>query len=161
MIARIALVLISLLPLPLGFIINRLLMTIWFYTFPMGWLMLIGLFVLLVWFVMGMVTVKWIGPQREVLLYLNTIPGLFLILVLFQEFVIRRFWTNLFGISTQFYYLPIATLSSRLLRIIPFITTFITIRLSYVYALAFCIMLAASFVGRSVCIKASRFNFTD
>jgi len=143
---RIILVLIGVLPLLLGFITDRLTMTVWLYTFPAGWHWFMGLFVLLLWFVVGMVSVKWVNSKRAFLICLNAAAGLALILVLLQEHIIVRYWGEWIGFLSQFFYLPLTYISARLLRIIPMLT----LRFSYVCVVAFCVLLLSSFLGRVV-----------
>jgi len=141
--APIALALISLLPLPVGFLTNHLVMTVWFDIFPSGWYLFMGLFFLLLWLVAGLFSLKWIKSKKEVLIYLNTAAGLVLILVLIQELILGRYWGNWVGISTQFYYLPLIHIPRSIIRFIPGIT----IRLAYLCISAFFIQLLASYLG--------------
>jgi len=141
---RILLILIGLLPLPVGFLINRLMMTIWLYTISSGLLWFTGLFFILLWYIAGFVSVKWVDSRKDTLIYLNAVPGLVLILVLFQEFIIGRYWPNWAGISTQFYYLPLMHVSSNIMRFLPIRT----IMLAYICIVAFSIQFLASFLGR-------------
>jgi len=143
-IARIILIFIGLLPLPVGFLTNHLVMTIWFDIFPSGWYWFTGLFFLLLWFVTGLFSAKWIDSRKEALIYLNAIPGLVLILVLFQELLLRRYWWGWAGISTQFYYLPLMHLPLNIIRFIPRIT----ITGALICSIAFSLQLLASYLGR-------------
>ena len=144
--SRIVLALISLLPLLFGFITNHLATTVWFYTFPSGWYWFMGIFFLLLWFVAGWASAKWVNSSKEALIYLNAVAGLVLILILYQEFIMGRYWWGWLGASTQFYYMTLAHIPNRLFRIIPVAT----IRFSYICIVAFCIQLLASFLGRKI-----------
>jgi len=142
--ASIALVLIGVLPLPVGFLTNHLVMTTWFDIFPGGWYWFTGLFFLLLWYVTGLLSAKWVDSRKAALLYLNAAAGLFLILTLFQELILGRYWWGWVGISTQFYYLPLIHIPGNIIRFIPGIT----IMGAYLCIGAFGIMLLASFLGR-------------
>ena len=143
---RIILVLVGALPLPVGYLTNHLIMTVWFEIFPAGWYWFTVLFFLSLWFVVGMASVKWIDSKIEALLYLNAIAGVFFMLIFFQEIVLGRFGLGWVGISSQFYFLPLSLLPSRLLRFIPFVP----IQFTYISLVAFGCQLLASYYGRRI-----------
>ena len=143
--ARIALLLVGVLPLPLGFIINRLMTTVWLYTFPTGWFWFISLAVLLVWFLAGMVSAKWIESKAEALLFLNAFAIVMLIMLLLPTVLFGRLWSGWAGLSAQYYFLPVIFLFGRLMRFLP---RFILIRASSSFIVSFGLMLLASFIGR-------------
>jgi len=140
---RITLILISLLPLPVGFFANHLFMTVWWYIYPAGWHWFTGLFFILLWFACGLIFTRWIESRRDLLICINIVPGLILVMTIIQELIINRFWSNWIGVSTQMYYLPIMHIPARLLLIFP-----ITVRVSSICFVAFCILFLASFLGR-------------
>ena len=115
---RAILILIGLLlPLLIGFLLSN---------WSMGWQLFlrgrlngIGLAVLALWFVTGMISMKFFTSKREALLLLNTAPILIALLVLFQILVLGRFLGNIVGMASQFFYLPLMGLTSGLLSVLP------------------------------------------
>jgi hypothetical protein len=68
------------------------------------------------------------------------LPAFFvLILNLYQEIVLGQYWFNIFGIATQFYYLPLISLSSTF--------TFWTPYVWVIYITGFLLMLASYCTG--------------
>jgi hypothetical protein len=145
---RAALVSIGFLPLPIGFLINHLMMTIWFYTFPGGTLFSINIAILVLWFICGWFYAKFFYSKREPLLLLNSAAILAIVLILFQMLVIGRFWPNWFGITPQFFYLPLMNLASRLMSFVASLVPFtITVPAWFFGLIEFCSLLLVSYFG--------------
>ena len=145
---RAALILIGLLPLPVGFLINHLMMTIWLYTFPGGTLLLINLAILAIWFVSGWFFAKFFTSKREPLLLLNSAAILFIVLILLQTVVLGGFWFNWLGVASQFFYLPLMRLASSLISFVAFFVPFpMTIPGWFFGLIEFCLLLLASYLG--------------
>ncbi len=127
-------------PLVLGYLLNYLIMSN--YVPP---LFLIGIAILIVWFLVGMFSAKFIEHKTEIILLLNAPAFLFLLLGLLQEIVLGQYWLNQVGLATQLYYLPLLNFTATLLQIV--INHFY---LSYGYVLSFSLLLISSYCGRVI-----------
>ena len=99
---RIVFLTIGSLPLPLGILLAYLLLTD--HLLP---LVLIGLGVLLFWFLVGMLSANFFRTRSGAMLFLNLPALLILLLVLVQSLILNAFWNNPIGVATQYFYLPL------------------------------------------------------
>lgn len=138
---RIVLLVIGFLPLALGYLLNYLL-----YAFPntnFSVVALIFSFALLItWFLFGKLSVKWIRSKHSAIIYLNLAAILTLLLILYQEIILRQYWPNLLGLSAQYFYLPLLTPA--------FLLTPMFHSVYSAYICAFILLLVASYIGRIV-----------
>ena len=133
---KLLLVLLGLIPFVLGFAMNSWLMDNPNSILPFK---LIGILFLVFWVWIGFITCKYAKTpfQSAVIIHL---PALFvLFLIMYQDIVLEKFWSNLFGLATQFYYLPLINLSS-------FIFSF-TMTISPLMIVAFLLMYGSYYVG--------------
>ena len=139
---RVTLLLIGFLPLLFGIIQHHLMMTVFFDTLIPG--SLIGIAVLVIWFFIGILSIKFVSSKKEAIIFVNAPAFLVLLLILFQEIVLNAFWRNNIGLGTQFFYLPLIGLTRHLSLIFP-IGSF-----SNMSVLAFICLFGASYFGRVV-----------
>ena len=145
---RAILVLAGFFPLLLGYLVNHLTMTVWYYQFLPGVLMLIGIGVLLLWAVIGAVAVKFFESRKETVILLNAIPALFMLLISFQTIFFERFWLNTVGVATQFFYLPLMGLISHSLAALAL--PIIDLMMVAIVALGFMVLFSwlGTYIGR-------------
>jgi len=146
---RVALTLIGALPLIVGLITTRPERHEWIFMFRPGWLWFIGLITLVIWFVAGFLSVRWVDSKRDVLIHINAVAGLVLAFVLVQELMWSNYWRlGWTGILAQFFYLPLAHVLSlhRLLRVLPLEY----VRLWHICTILFFIYFLTSFLGRKI-----------
>ena len=141
---RIILVLIGFAPLPLGFLTNFFMM----YRNFMPRLIIMGILILVAWFIFGMLSTKLVAQRKEAVLLLNTPAILILLSLLLQELILRRFFTNTIGTLVLYFYLPVVSLGNIFARI----TSVASI--SGGASVAFVLMLIASYLGRRVAERA-------
>lgn len=134
---KLTLLAIGLIPLPLGYVLNHLLMTVYWDRFGM-----IGVAFLLLWFSLGVLTKHITHSDKEAMVMVHVFAFLDLLLILFQENVLQRYWFNRIGALSQFFFLPLLNIASRL--------AFFAYGLSWIYITAFALMCAAFYWGRSV-----------
>ena len=149
---RVVLLLIGFFSMPLGFLLNHIMMNVSF-NLP---LLLISIAMLAIWFLISMVSVKFIFTKKETILLLNAPAFLVLILNLFQEYVLGHYWMNLAGVATQFFYLPFLglgfTLTSGLSsQIANFVYT-----ATLAYIVVFVCLILDTFLGCSVAERRAK-----
>src|SRR5690606_38325650 len=72
---------------------------------------LIGILILVFWLLLGFITCKIEKTPYHSALFIH-IPALIaLLLIMYQDIVLERFWSNMIGIATQFYFLPLIHIS--------------------------------------------------
>ena len=133
---KLFLVLLGLIPFVLGFVMNSWLMNNPNSILPFK---LIGILFLVFWVWVGFITCKYVKTpyQSAVIIHL---PALFvLFLIMYQDIVLEKFWSNFFGLATQFYYLPLINLSN-------FIFSY-TMTISPLMIVAFSLMYGSYYVG--------------
>jgi len=133
------LLLIGLSPVLVGFLLNFLIMRL---PMPMWF---VGIIMLFIWFLAGKRSVELVEKRMEAVLLLNAPAFVVLLLLLFQEIVLERYWSSIIGIATQMFYLPFLGLS--------FFIGSVFHRIFYAYIFAFILLLPVSFYGR---IKGER-----
>lgn len=133
---KIMLFLLGLSPFLLGFIMNSVMMQNQNLILPYK---LIGITFILFW---GFIGFKTCGFGKTPLgsAVIANLPAFFvLILNLYQEIVLGQYWFNIFGIATQFYYLPLINLSSTFAFWTPYVWV--------IYIAGFLLMLASYCTG--------------
>lgn len=104
------LLLLGCLPLLEGIVMNDLMMR---YRDVLPPYLAIGVGTLLVWALLGFYTVI-LKEKRSSLLLLNLPAAVVLLLLVVQDAVLKAYWRNALGIYSQFFYLPLLNLASRL-----------------------------------------------
>ena len=101
--------LIGLIPFVLGFAMNSWLMNNPNSILPFR---LIGILFLVFWVWVGFITCKYAKTSYHSAVIIH-LPAIFvLLLVMYQDMVLEEYWSNLLGLATQVYYLPLINLSS-------------------------------------------------
>lgn len=100
---------------------------------------LTGIMYILFWLFIGFKTCEFGKTSLELAVIANLPALLVLLLNLYQEIILGQYWFNIFGIATQFYYLPLINLSS--------FFTFWTPYLWTVYIAGFILMFASYYKG--------------
>lgn len=139
------LVLIGLVPLAIGYLLNHLVMTIWFYELPSGLLPLGSLAVLALWFIIGRAFARFYNSKWQPILLLNSAAIVALILVLAQTFTGGGFWLNWLGIASMFFYLPLITLAGIMLNVLSFLLPVISLAMLNLVGLG--LLILASYLG--------------
>jgi len=131
---------IGFIPLPLGYIMNFLMMTVYFdKVLPYG---SIGIVFLIAWFGMGLATYHFTDSDKEAVVIVHLFGFIDLLLILFQEVILKHYLSNQIGISSQFFYLPLVNLAGKF--------TFFSSRVYWIYMVAFALMCIAFYLGRFV-----------
>lgn len=140
---KVILFILGLTPFVLGFLMNSWLMKNQNSVLPFK---LIGIIFLLYWVLVGFTTCKFGKTPLKSAIIANLPAFLMLLLILFQEIVLRRYWANMFGIVTQFYYLPLVNISS---SIVGFLFSLIGwgIHFTLVSLISFLFMFGSYFLG--------------
>jgi 4-amino-4-deoxy-L-arabinose transferase-like glycosyltransferase len=97
-------------PLPIGYGINYLCINNIMWTKLT--LDLISIFFFLCWGLLGFVFCKFVKTKMSALIICNLPAFIVLILILIQELINKKYWSNGWGIATQFYYLPTLRIGS-------------------------------------------------
>ncbi|MGM9522707.1 MAG: hypothetical protein ACI3VB_09545 [Oscillospiraceae bacterium] len=132
----IKILLLSLIPLILGYLIN-----IFIFVIPTSLFSLIQYVFLVLWGVLAYFLLEDGESLLKNVLLQNVLAALFLVLLLIQELAVKAYWQNLIGTISQLYYTPI---------LVPafFIAGFFNtsgIWLAYIFE--FILMLAVSLTG--------------
>lgn len=135
---KIILVVIGLLPFPVGYFMNYLIMSDTFFNkaLPYG---TIGLVFLLCWFLLGKVLSPLADTIKKASILAHSVALLVLILNLFQVIILKQYWANHVGVATQFYFLPLLNIS--------FTLTPMFHSLSVVYIVSFSLMCVSFYLG--------------
>ena len=141
---KILLLAAGLIPFALGFGMNALMTANMNLVLPYR---LIGVVLLLFWGFFGYRMKDFAGSARRSAILIHLIPCAVLLLLLYQELVLGRYWPNLVGIATQFYYLPLLNIAFGLERL-PFALAGGWVhRMWHSYLIAFGLMWAAFYLG--------------
>jgi len=134
------LVLAGLLPLLVGYLLNHLMMTV-FYTVRLPY-NLISLLYLALWCLLGFLMFPLAPSVKQGVLLAHIPACAAFLLILFQELVLGHYWINQIGLATQFFYLPLVSLA--------YMLTFFTSSMSVVYLISFLLMIGAFYLGCSL-----------
>lgn len=140
---RVPLILLGVLPLPLGYLLNY---AMWHFSLSGALLTGVNLLLLLLW---GCLAYWFSSPKGNPLLQallLCSVGLVVLVLVLFQEVVLERYWFNSVGIGSQMFFLPFISLGFTVSN--PLASLLMSpIRMWPGYVAAWLLMLAAAWVG--------------
>lgn len=106
--------LLGLIPLILGFLMNSWMMKNMDSVLPYK---LIGFIFLVFWIIVGFISYKFeeIMLKSAVIIHLPAL--LMLLFIMYQEIILGQYWANLLGTATQFYYLPLISISTSIVEI--------------------------------------------
>jgi len=134
---------LGLIPFMLGFLMNSWLMQNPDSILPFQ---LIGLIFLAFWVTIGFISYKFETSLLESAVIAHLPALLMLLFIMYQEIILGQFWSNLFGIATQLYYLPLINISSSVVGIFLSLTPW-AINIWSASIIAFLLMLASYYVG--------------
>ncbi|MEK4628490.1 MAG: hypothetical protein ABS944_16845 [Solibacillus sp.] len=106
---KLILFLIGIIPFVLGFLMNSWLIQNSNSILP---LKLIGIILLIFWVLVGFITCKFDKTPYQSAVIIHSPALLVLLLIMYQDIILGQFWSNFFGLATQFYYLPLINISS-------------------------------------------------
>ena len=139
---KLLLVLLGLFPFVLGFAMNSWLMDNPNSILPFR---LIGILFLVFWVWVGFITCKYAKTPYQSVVIIH-LPALFvLFLIMYQNIVLEQYWSNFFGLATQFYYLPLINISSFISSLI--MTGGLHVQMSTAMVVAFLLMYGSYYVG--------------
>ncbi len=151
---RLGLIALSIIPIPLGFLTDHLMMKFNWFGFP---LFLIGIVFYIFWFFMGYISANFTLSMRETLLYSHSITILCATLIIGQLLLLERFTQGLLGLLPQMYFLPMITPVSSIIRnVFFFISPF---RIEHFIIPAFLMMLSTFILGFR--IKSQQLNLQN
>ena len=143
---RILLIIIGLIPLPLGFLLNHCMMNS-NSNLPT---LLISIVMLVIWFFISMVSARFVSSKIETIILLNASAFLILLLNLFQEYIIGHYFMNYIGVSTQFFYLPFLSLGFTITSGISSLLASILYTTTLAYIVVFMCLILVTWLGRKV-----------
>lgn len=135
---KLMLLFIGLIPLPLGYIMNYLMMKVYYdRVLPYG---AIGIIFLIAWFGLGLTTCHFTDSDKEAVVIVHMLAFVDLLLVIFQEVILKHYWFNQIGIATQLFYLPLVNIAGKFV--------FFSNRVYWIYVAAFAFMCIVFYLGR-------------
>lgn len=109
---------------------------------------LIGFLFLTFWVIVGFIGFKFEKTLLKSVVIAHLPALLILLLIMFQEIILGQLWSNLFGLATQLYYLPLINISTSVAGIFSFLLSGMT-GLGSASLIGLLLMFAAYFVGYS------------
>ncbi|MGX8795731.1 hypothetical protein ACR6HW_06525 [Fusibacter sp. JL298sf-3] len=97
----------------------------------------IGIAFLIAWFFVGRFSNKLVENKKSAFLIGNAMAFAVLLLLLYQVVILGHYWSNVVGVATQFYYLPLVGLMALFARI----------STALVYGVSFLAMCAVFYCG--------------
>ncbi|MFF2755149.1 hypothetical protein ACFVR1_15530 [Psychrobacillus sp. NPDC058041] len=140
---KMILFLLGLIPFVLGFLMNSWLMQNQNSILPFK---LIGIIFLVFWVLVGFITCKFEKTPLKSAVIINLPAFLILLFIMYQEIILGQYWFNIFGMATQFYYLPLLNISSSLVGIFLSLTPWAT-QIWSASLIAFLLMFASYYLG--------------
>ena len=145
---RLVLIVIGLIPLPLGYLLNHLMMTVWYSSIPPMFLLCIAMYV--IWFLISMISTRFFKKNIELIILLNAPAFIIMLLNLFQEYIIGHYWMNFVGASTQFFFLPFIKLAFTLTSGISSLLANVVYTTTFAYIAAFVCLILVTYIGCKV-----------
>ena len=145
-IKKMTLLLLGLIPLVLGFIMNSWILENQDSVLPFK---LIGFIFLAFWVIVGFIGFKFEKTLLKSVVIAHLPALLILLLIMFQEIILGQLWSNLFGLATQLYYLPLINISASVAGIFSFLLSGMT-GLGSASLIGLLLMFAAYYVGYSL-----------
>ncbi len=118
------LVLISGLPFLTGYALNFLIFAVPF-NIPLN---LLGFIFLIAWFFFGKYAHSIERNRAKAFVLSHSVPFITLLLVLFQQEILKQYWGNIFGFLTQLYFIPalnVAGYVTRFIRVFNFSLSYV------------------------------------
>lgn len=140
---KMILLLVGLIPFVLGFLMNSWLMQNQNSVLPFK---LIGILFLVFWVLVGFKTCKFEKTPLKSAVIIHLPAFLILLCIMYQEIIVGHYWSNIFGMSTQLYYLPLITISSFLVGLFLSFTPW-AIHIWSASLLAFLLMFSSYYLG--------------
>ncbi len=109
---KLVLFLLGLIPFVLGFLMHSWMMENMDSVLPYK---LIGFVFLGFWIVLGFLTSDFAESQIRSAMIINLPAFLVVLFIVFQEIILGYYWTNLFGLAMQLFYLPLINISGSLI----------------------------------------------
>ncbi|MHA6253090.1 hypothetical protein [Oceanobacillus sp. CAU 1775] len=118
-IKKMILLLLGFIPLIIGFLMNS-----WIIDNPDSVLPsnLIGIIFLVLWIVVGFISFTFEKSQLKSFLIVHLPAIAMFVLLMYQEMIVGGYWSNLLGVATQFYFMPMIGLAHSLISIFIFTT---------------------------------------
>ena len=113
---------------------------------------LIGIIFLIAWGLIGFLTCEFEETASNSSKIVHSVAFTMLLLFIFQNSILRRFWFNIIGAIPQFYFLPLLNISDLIQRLVLFM--FRTSFISLDAIISFFLMIASYRLG-------SKFKFQD
>ena len=142
-IKKMTLILLGFIPLVIGFIMNS-----WILDNPDSVLplKLIGFIFLAFWVIVGFIGFKFERTLLKSVVIAHLPALIMLLLIMYQEVILGQFWSNLLGMATQFYYLPLVNISASVVGVFSFLFSGMK-GLGSASLIALLLMFAAYYVG--------------
>jgi hypothetical protein len=133
-------------PLPIGYGINYLCINNIMWTKLT--LDLISFIFFLCWGLLGFVLCKFVKTKTNALIICNLPAFIVLILILIQELIHKKYWSNDWGVATQFFYLPTIKISS-------YVTPDFMYYMWQTYIVSFTLMIIVFYLGCYIRVKTN------
>lgn len=129
-------VIIGMLPFVVGGVLNKVMIVQSEHLLPMT---MIGLVFCISWGIVAFVFQNKIGNVKRVVVLMNAIAGVDLLLLGIQELVVHAYWSNVIGMWSQLFYLPLIKIA--------FLFTRWSHTMFAAYIASFLLMVVISFLG--------------
>lgn len=126
-------------PFLIGYVLNFIFIKLSFNFATIAYIVSVVFF--LYWGLLGFVFSKFTSSKVYTLAISHSPALLVLLLVLIQELISKRYWNNILGVATQFFYLPTIVVSSKVTGFFPVNQMWKT------YIMSFILMIAVFYLG--------------
>lgn len=135
--------LLGLIPFVLGFFMNS-----WMLQNPDDVLpfKLIGFIFLVFWITVGFISYKFEKAPLKPAVIAHLPALLMLLFIMYQEIILDQYWANIFGMATQYYYLPLINIAASVVGIFSFLIPVVK-GIWLASLIAFLLMFAAYYLG--------------
>jgi hypothetical protein len=135
--------LLGLIPFVLGFLMNS-----WMLQNPDDVLpyKLIGFIFLAFWVTVGFISYKFEKTPLKSAVIAHLPALLMLFFIMYQEIILDQYWANIFGMATQYYYLPLINIAASVVGIFSFLMPGVK-GIWLASLIAFSLMFAAYYLG--------------
>ena len=135
---KLILLLLGLFPIVLGYLMHYFInITLFFIIYVAVWI---------IWFLFGMLSIKLVDRKIEAVLLLNSPALFFLLLALYQQMIVGRWWPNIASFLPQIFYVPFSFVGFRITLM--FHQEFDVLFNIGAFIASFTCMLIVSFAGR-------------
>ncbi len=112
--------LLAISPFVLGYLLDHAMMKFNWYGANIT---LISALFYLYWFFAGRMSANWTKSRKESILIGNSFAIISIALMIFQDVVLKRYFSNIIGIAPQMFYLPALRLSAQIEDVLLFFLT--------------------------------------